>query len=77
MGGSRGQRYMFTGPEEVALLYTERHVMRSRVSVRRAHLARMGGAAKPEAAAASPRLLLKLLLFIYLYKLRYIYYIFN
>ena len=45
------------GPEEVAVLYTECHVMRGRVSERRAHLARIGGAAKPEAAAATPRLL--------------------
>lgn len=56
MGEERGQRYMFTGPEEVAVLYTEYYVMCGWVSVQRAHLARMGGAAKPEAAAACPRL---------------------
>ena len=57
MEGSRSQRYMFTQPEEVAVLYTESHVMCGRERGRRERFARMGGAAKPEAAAASPRLL--------------------
>jgi hypothetical protein len=62
IGEERGQRYMFTMPDEVAVLYIERHVMQGRVGVRRAHLACLGGAAKPEAAAASPRLLILIII---------------
>jgi hypothetical protein len=57
MGGSRGQKYMFTGLDVVDVSYRGGHVIHGRAAMRRAHLARMGVAAKLEAAAASPRLL--------------------
>ena len=67
MGRSRGQRYTLPGSEEVPVLYTGSHVICSRAGVRHARLARLGGAAKPEAAAACPRLLNKIKKIIILY----------
>ena len=48
---------MFTGLDVVDVSYRGGHVIHGRAAMRRAHLARMGVAAKLEAAAASPRLL--------------------
>ena len=49
---------MFIRPDEVAVLYIESHVIRGREGGRRERFACLGGVAKPEIAAASPRLLL-------------------
>lgn len=44
------------GPRRSPSYIEKSHVTRGQIGARRAYLARMGGAAKPEAAAASPQL---------------------